>query len=215
MAVKLPNGVLYSLSTEFDPAINITALSNANPAVAQANGHGLADGDIGVLTSGWSRINDRVFRVDDSDTNTFEVEGANTTSTTLFPARSGTGSIRPVKTFTQITQVMECTTNGGEMQFANYSFLENDFETQIPTQASAMSLQLTIADDPNLAGYAALKAAAETRSPYVLKCLFPDNSVIYYNGYVSFNETPVMTKNQVMTVQATFSLMSRPVRYAS
>jgi len=39
--------------------------------------------------------------------------------------------------------------------------------------------------------------------------------VLLYNGYVSFNETPSMTKGEVMGVQATFSLLSRPVRYAA
>ena len=34
-----------------------------------------------------------------------------------------------------------------------------------------------------------------------------------YNGYVSFNETPTLTKGQVMQVTATFSLQGRPVRY--
>ena len=40
-----------------------------------------------------------------------------------------------------------------------------------------------------------------------------ERSVILYNGYVSFNETPTMTKGEIMTVSATISLMTRPVRY--
>ena len=48
-----------------------------------------------------------------------------------------------------------------------------------------------------------------------LGATLPDGSKILYNGYVSFNETPSMTKNQLMAVTATFSLQSRPVRYAS
>jgi hypothetical protein len=43
----------------------------------------------------------------------------------------------------------------------------------------------------------------------------PDGSKLLYNGYVSFNETPTMNKNQVMQVTATFSLMSKPVRYST
>ena len=48
-----------------------------------------------------------------------------------------------------------------------------------------------------------------------LKATMPNGSVILYNGYVSFNETPTMTKNSVMVVNATFSLQGRPVRYAA
>ena len=34
-----------------------------------------------------------------------------------------------------------------------------------------------------------------------------------YNGIVSLNETPTLTKGQVMQVRATFSLQSKPTRY--
>lgn len=215
MSVRLPNGIIFALATAYGSAIPVTALSNASPGVATATAHGLSDGDYLAVTSGWAKLNDRAVRVDDSLTNSFELEGIDTSSTTLYPAGSGTGSVRKVTTFTQLTQVLECTTSGGEMQFANYSFLEQDFETQLPTQASPMTLQLTLADDPSLSGYAALKAAAEARDVRVLRATFPDGSIVLYNGYVSFNETPTMTKNQVMAVRATFNLLSKPVRYAS
>jgi hypothetical protein len=95
------------------------------------------------------------------------------------------------------------------------SFLEQNFETQIPTVTSAMSISIGIADDPSLSGYIALKAAADQRAIRALRLQLPDGSFILYNGYVSFNETPTVTKGQVMQVKATLSLLARPVRYAS
>ena len=215
MAVRLPNGVIIALATAYGSAISVTALSNADPGVATANAHGLSDSDIVVVTSGWAKLHERAVRVDGSLTNTFELEGIDTSSTTFYPAGTGTGSVREVTAFTQISQILDLTTSGGDMQFTTYSFLENDFETQLPTQASAQSITMTIADDPSLAGYQALKAAAEAREVRVLKLTMPDNSILLYNGYVSFNETPSMQKGQVMGVQATFSLLSRPVRYSA
>jgi len=215
MAVSLPNGVTIALQTAVGSSLTISALTNANPAVATSTAHGLSNGDIVVITSGWSKLNDRVVRVSGVTANTFNLEGIDTSSTANYPAGSGTGSAKKVTTFTQVAQILECSTSGGEMQFTTYSFLENDFETQLPTQASPMTLSLTIADDPALAGYTALKNAAEARDIRALKVTFPNNATAYYNGYVSFNETPSMTKNQVMGVQATFSLLSRPVRYSA
>jgi hypothetical protein len=61
----------------------------------------------------------------------------------------------------------------------------------------------------------ALKAVAETRNLVGLRATLPNGSLILFNGYVSFNETPTMTKGQVMGVKATFNLQGRPVRYAS
>lgn len=215
MAAALPNGVIFSLGSGIGAAVAVTALTNAAPPVATATGHGYADNDIVLLTSGWGRINERVFKVDQLSADTFSLLGQDTSSTTVYPAGTGVGSAKKVTAWTQVTQVTGLTSSGGEMQFANYSFLEEDFERQLPTQASAQSLTLTIADDPTLSGYTALKAAAETRALTPLRATLPNGSIILYAGILSFNETPTMTKNEVMTVTATFSLQGRPVRYAA
>ncbi|MCV6795772.1 phage tail protein [Achromobacter ruhlandii] len=215
MAVSLPNGVILSLATGYANSKTITAITNANPAVASSAAHGLANGALVELKSGWQKLNERIVRVADATAGTFTLEGMNTLSPIQFPAGTGGGSIREITAFTQITQVLETSTSGGEMQFATFSFMENDFESQIPTQASAQSLAITIADDPTLPGYKALQAAAELREVRALRVAFPNGSVLLYNGYVSFNETPTMNKGEVMGVQATFSLLSRPVRYAA
>lgn len=34
-----------------------------------------------------------------------------------------------------------------------------------------------------------------------------------YNCYVSFNETPTLSKNNVMTVKPSFALIAQPLRY--
>lgn len=214
-AVSLPNGVVFSLATAYGSPINVTAVSNANPPVCTAAAHGLNDGDIIEFTSGWQKLNGRLFRVTEKDTGTFKLEGVNASSTADFPAGSGTGTVRKVTTFTQISQVTDLSTSGGEQQFATYSFLENDFESQIPTNSSAQSVSMVIADDPSLAGYIALKAAAETRDVRGLKAQYPNGSVAYYNGYVSLNETPTLTKGSINTVTATFSLLAKLTRYAS
>lgn len=213
MSVKLPNGAIVSIASERGEAINFTAITNANPAVATATGHGLSKGDIVSVTSGWNRINDKVVRVGEVTDDTFELDGIDTTDTSAYPAGSGTGSVKKVSEWTQIQQITNVETSGGEMQFATYSFLENDYESQIPTQSSAQSLTLTIADDASLPGYKVLKEASEKRVAVPIRITLPDGSVILYNGYVSFNETPTMTKGEIMAVSATISLLTRPVRY--
>lgn len=215
MAVQLPNGVVISLATAYGTAKSVTAITNANPGVASSAAHGLANGAIIEVTSGWQKINERILRVAGTAASAFNLDGVDTTNVTMYPAGTGAGSVREVTAFTQITQILELSTSGGEMQFTQYSFLENDFESQLPTQASAQSLTMSIADDPALAGYQALKKAADERAVRALKMTMPNGSVLLYNGYVSFNETPSMTKGAVMACQATFSLMSRPVRYAA
>lgn len=215
MSVSLPNGILIALATTYALAKSVTALSNASPAVATSEAHGLLEGDYVEVTSGWSKLNGRVVRVGDVTTDTFELEGIDASDVNLYPAGTGVGAVRKIMAWQQITQVMDATTSGGDMQFATYSFLESDFEAQLPTQSSAQSLTLSVADDPALAGYQALRAASDQRTVRALRLTFPSGAISLYNGYASFNETPSMTKNQVMACQGTFSLMSKPVRYAA
>jgi hypothetical protein len=215
MAARLPDGAIVSLATTYGTAKTVSGISNANPGVATSTAHGLANGALLSVVSGWSNLNSRIVRVAGSATNTFNMDGIDTTSTTLYPAGSGAGTVQEITGFTQISQIMGFSTSGGDQQFATFSFLEQGFETQIPTITSAQSISIDIADDPTLPGYIALKAASDARAVRALKLAMPDGSFILYQGYVSLNETPTVTKGSVMQVKATFSLQAKPVRYAS
>lgn len=216
MAVSLPNGATVAVASAYGSDVTISAITNANPAVATATAHGLVAGDIIEVTSGWSKLNGKLVRVGTvADANTFELEGINSTSTSAYPAASGIGSARKVTTFQQVTQVLESSSAGGEQQFVTYSFLEQDFESQIPTVKSAMSLTMTIADDASLPHYAVLEVANDDRLPRGLRVTLPSGSTIYYNTYVSLNKTPTLTKNELMGLALSFALLNEPVRYAA
>lgn len=214
MGVQLPNGATISIASSYGNDIDVTTITNASPAVATSDSHDLKKGDYVELKSGWNRINDRVVRVGEVTADTFTLEGIDTSDTDVYPAGSGNGTVRKISGWIQIQQVTDLSTSGGEMQFATYSFLENDYESQIPTQSSAQSMTLTIGDDPSMPGYEKMKVVSESRNPCAVIFKLPNKSEILYNCYTSFNETPSTTKGEIMTVTATLSLIARPIRYA-
>lgn len=214
MGVKLPNGITYAIATAFAAAITVTAASNAAECSLTAT-NTLVAGDFVEFTSGWSRANGRVFRVKSSTGTTLVLEGFNTSNVGQFPAGSGVGSIRKINTWTQLQQVVNWTSSGGEPQYTTYSFLEDDFDRQIPSNTSAQSLAFEVADDPSLPGYLAVKTAAEDRTLRPLKGTFPDSSLILYNGYFAFDETPTQSKGNIMTCKGGVALANRPVRYSA
>ena len=112
MSASLPNGTIFSIAATYGAAIPFTALTNAAPPQATATAHGLTNGDILEVTSGWPLINDRPARVAASATNTFTLEGLDTTDLTKYPAGSGLGSVRKVLTWQQISQVMQNASTG-------------------------------------------------------------------------------------------------------
>jgi len=212
MSVRLPNGSIISIG-DLGAAITTTAVSNAVDAVVAAAAHGLSDGDIVVVTSGWAKLDGRAARVASSTTGTFELEDIDTSSTTRYPAGTGTGSVKEVTAWTQISQVLNSTTDGGEQQFLTYAFLEDGDERRIPTTKSPVGLTLLLGDDASLAWYAKLAAADEDREPRPIRIALPSGDMIYYNAYCTLNRTPSLTVNELMALQATFSLVAAQTRY--
>ena len=84
MAYYFPEGSKFYLSTTFAGAKTITAVTNANPAVATSTSHGYVDNDVVLFTSGWEDATDSVFKVDQQTADTFQLLGLNSSSTTNF-----------------------------------------------------------------------------------------------------------------------------------
>lgn len=215
MAVKLPNGGTFAIASAYGSNITVTALTNANPAVATATTHGLANGDIVEVNSGWAKLNNRICRVIGVTANTFNLEGIDTTSTASYPASGGTGYVRKVTTFTQLAQVLSTTTSGGEQQFTSFQYLEADEASEIPTNKSPRRLVLSLADDTSMPGYIESAKANEDRLQRAIRFSLPGGGFIFYNGYVSITETPSTNQNELMSVQLTVAIQGRATRYAS
>ena len=173
------------------------------------------DGDYVEVTSGWSKLTDRVVRVDGSASGVFDLEGIDTTKTNLFPVGGGAGSARKVTGWTQLAQITGSTSSGGEQNFLNYQFLEADSEKRIPTTKTAAGIEFTVADVPTLPGYILAKEANDDRVPRAVRVTLSNGGILLYNAYISLSVIPSLTVNELMTVQVTLSFSGDPVRYAS
>lgn len=213
MAVSLPNGALISIANGYGAPVTFTAITNASPAVATSTAHGFSTGDFLEVTSGWSRLTNKVVKVGAVTANTFELLNIDSTLTSIYPAGSGIGTVRKVTGYTQLAQILTSASSGGDQQFLTYQFLEADAQKQIPTFKNAAGLTFTVADDPTQPGYLVAVAANDDRLNRAVKATLPNGSVISYNAYISVNKTPSMTVNQLMDFQVTMSLLAEPVRY--
>lgn len=219
MSVKIPNGTIVSIAASYGAEKTMSAVSNANPALATLeSSHGVIDGDIIEVTSGWSRLTGRPVKaslVSSPGDTSVGLNGIDASSTTLYPAGSGTGTVREVATWTQLTQILDVATEGGEQKSLEYQFLEDDEEKSIPTSKSASRIKIQIADDPSLAGYLLALTANDDRLPRIVRFALPDGGKIYYNGYISLNKTPKVKQNELVTGEITISLIAQPTRYTS
>lgn len=214
MALTLPNGATVHIG-ELDAEKKVTAATNATEAELTASGHGLANGDFVYLTSGWGELSGRVFKVGSIASNNFKLVGVNTTDTAKFPAGGGVGTVRKVKKWTQLTQVMDFTTSGGDQQYYDHGFLEDDYDRQIPTTKSPMSIQIAIGDDVTLPGYQAALVASNSGLETPMLVRLKKGDQIAYIGYLSVNETPTMTRNEGMKINIAYALTGKLNRYAA
>lgn len=215
MSARLPNGIKIHVATTLEAAKAISGISNQNPAVATSASNGYENGNVILLNSGWNGINESVFRLIDVAAGSFKLEGVDATDLIQFPAGTGGGSARRATGWTEVQQVMESTTEGGEQQYTTFSYLDEDIERRLPSTKSAMGVNLSIADDPSLPGYAVLKAASRDRQARVVRITLPGGGFLFYNAIISFNEIPTMTKGSVMACAASLSLQGLPTRYTT
>lgn len=216
MSISLPNGALVAIASGYGASKAMSALTNDKPGVATLEAsHGVVEGDFIEVTSGWSRLTNKIVRAGTVSTNDVALEGIDTSLTSIYPAGSGTGSVREITGFTQLSQILSSSSSGGEQQFLEYQLLEADSQKRIPTYKNAAGLTFSIADDPTLAGYILASQANDDRLPRAVRITLPNGSIILYNAYISLNKTPTLTVNEIMACEVTLSLLNEPVRYAS
>lgn len=213
MAYSLPNGSTFDVAATYGASVTVTAISNASPAVVTATAHGLTTGDYVIMTSGWTKMNNRIFKVTVVDPDSFSLQGTDTTDLTRYPALGGVGSCRSVATWVQIPQITGVDFTGGEQNMYTFQFLEDDDERQFPTNKSAITVTLTVADDPDQAYVSTVEKYDEDKTLNALRLNLVNGDEILYPAVVTISATPSLTVNELMTRTISLALQARPTRY--
>lgn len=209
----LPNGSVLEIASVLAAAVTFTALTNAAPPVATAAGHNIKNGDVLVVSSGWSLINDRAVRAANVAADKFSLAGLNTTNADKYTAGAGVGSVIPVSNWAQISKVTAFTSSGGEQQYLTVGYLEDDDDRQFPTNRNPITLSITVEDQPAAAYVGLVEAYGDSKELTVVRLKLPNGDQILYPGYVSITTTPTMERNNLMTRTISIALSGRPVRY--
>ncbi|NHC51456.1 phage tail protein [Pseudomonas sp. AU8050] len=213
MGYKLPNGGTFQHAATYGAALAFAAISNASEAVTTVVGGTIAAGDIVLLTSGWSKLDSKVVRVKAATATAITLEAVDTSDTQIFPAGGGAGTMRKILTWVQVPQVTDVNFSGGEQNYLDVVFLENDQGKQMPTDKSAASMVLTIADDPAQAFNAVLLKADAGKQIEAARLNLPGNDTLYYGAYTSFSKQPAVSRNNLLTRTVNLALQAEPTRY--
>lgn len=215
MSYTLPNGSTIDLASSYSAPVVITSISNANPAVVTATAHGFTEGDIVQITSGWEFLNNRSFVVGTVTTDTFVLVGSqvDTTDTTFFPVGASGGTAKSVETWTVINQITGVEFAGGEQEQLTVQFLASKTQINLPTVKSAISMTLTVADDPTQEYLPIVQRYDFDLSINTMRMNLVNGDSILYPSITTFSPTPTVTINELLTNTLTAAVQANPTRY--
>ena len=208
-----PNGAKFAIATTIGALVPITAISNAIPAIA--TGTPPADGSIVILDSNWTDLAEQGTITANGGGGTFELSKIDTTDEGIYYPGEGAGSYRVASDFITVSQVRELNTNGGDFNYFNWGYVDDASLRQRsrPTDANPLQLQFTLDWDPDKPWADALETLSKKRTLTVLRERLSTGDVLIYTGYVAYQKVPSHTRNENMTVQATMTINSDPIRF--
>lgn len=213
---RTPNGTVHSVATVLASAKTISAITNTPEASCSSIGHGFSVGDILLIYSGWGRLNFRAARVKTVTTDSFVLEGIDTSNTELFTAGGGAGSARKVGTWVDLDRTLNHSSSGGDAKTVNVKFIESDVEIVLNDGFNAVSRTFDMdADMIGTPSYTALKMLSDTNADTVVRRRAKTGAVSLIPAKVSFNEEETLTEGQAVTVKGTFNAQNVSTRYAA
>lgn len=219
MSVTLTTGSTLSIAKTYGPSIAFSTITNASDAViTTASAHSVVVGEYVEVLSGWGRLNNRIARAKTGTTgSTLVLEGINTSDIGKYPSGSGAGSIRRIaaNAWTALSQVKDISASGGAQNFADVTDIASVVQLQVPTTRAAVSVSITVFDDPSLAWYSDVVTADEAKTPYGFLITPANNKPMVANAYWSLMRVPTMATNAALETKIDLTYAAEPVRYSS
>lgn len=214
-AYFVPEGSKYFFSETFAAVKAITALTNADPAIATAPAHGYADGAEFLLKSGWEDAGDTIWRADVIDANSFSLENFDASDTNFFPPGGGTGTAQLVGPWVEIPQVLNITGTGGDPRYTTINPLSRRNGIQMPVGFNPSSIELTLGFDGSLPAMQTMKSVSRRMGKVGFKMVLSGGLTMYGYGTLSLSDMPAQTSGQPITVRAAISVDGSQTSYYS
>lgn len=211
-ATKWAN-VAVAMQSALAAADTITGITKANPAVVTATAHGLNNGDYVLISAqGMWQMDNKVVRVANKTTDTFECEGVNSTSFETFSS----GTAEAITFGTSITSATTMSASGGDFDFIDTSTIHANVKTRIPGAANAITYSFDNLWDPSDAGQIAMKAASDAQALRSFKFTFGSGGkIVVFAGYVGFAGAPTGNAQDKVVTPAVITAFGTPTYYAS
>jgi hypothetical protein len=188
-------------------ATTITAITKASPGVVTSVAHGYADGDYLVLTiTGMSQLDDMVVRVDNKTTDTYELEGVDTTDFDTF----ATGTAEKITFGTTLATATGVNASGGDFDFIDTTTIHDTVKKQIPGIANPATFTFENIWDVSDAGLIALKAASDAQAKRAVRFSFANGQKLVFTGYIGASLLPTGGAQELVKTSAVITMFGKP-----
>jgi hypothetical protein len=200
MEVQVWSDVQVNVQSAKSAAKTISAITKAAPPVVSATGHGFNDGDIVLIRcSGLADADYLVARVDNKATDTFELEGIDSTD---WNGTFSSGQAYHLTLGTAASTLTDVNPSGGEAEDINVRTIHNTRDRVIPGNFSPLVHNFGSLWDPTdpalvaLRGFGKLKSAVGIEIVFatgvrVLGCAIPSASLAPAGSAGATVTTPV------------------------
>lgn len=191
----------------------ITAISKANPGVCTSTAHGYTNGDYIFLDAqGMTEVHLRVFRVAGVTSDTFQLEGEDTTLYADFSS----GNAYKLTFGVSITTMTTVSSSGGEISPIPTTTIHDETQTEMDGVASALSYSFDNIWDVSDAGLKAMNAAYKSQSQKAFRFTFgTGGQIMAFAGSCGATIAPGGQAQGLVTTPSTIRVRGTPTYYAS
>lgn len=183
MAIHKGRGVRVEISKTEGAGKTVSAVTQDSPGEATSTAHSLTDGTVGYMfnVAGMAQLDGQAARVDNSATNTFDLEGIDTTD---FPAYTS-GTFVPITAWSTISNSTDFQVGGGDGEKLDATTLLDVIKKEENGLLAAETVTVNVLADPQLEATTLLRAAALASEYRVFRVTLADGSQIVFRGQPS------------------------------
>ena len=181
MANVRGRNVRVEIAATYASDVTVTAVTLASPGVATATSHGLANDTVGYFYDvvGMAQLEKQACRVKNQATNTFDLQGLNTTGYSAYTS----GKFKPVATWATLSEATSYSIGGGASDKLDVTTLldivRKEEQGLLPTQNVSMNV---IAQDTPSAAMLLLESAVQTQGLVVVRITLGNGAVRIFTG---------------------------------
>jgi hypothetical protein len=206
------SNVAVSVQSALAATKTITAITQASPGVVSSTAHGYSNGDYVLLSvQGMYQLNYRVMRVSAVATDSFSLEGEDTTNYATFVS----GTAQKITFGTTLATLTNINASGGDFDFVDTTTIHDSIKTQIPGLGNPSTYNFESFWDPSDAGLVALKSASDAQAQRAILFSFSNSQKFVFNGYVGCSLSPTGSAQDLIKTSVVFTSLGGPKAYSS